>query len=91
MSQLISGRCKRGIVKGDNEFFAWVNTDKIGTIERRDVIISLLNENHEPVVVWKIKNAFPVHYYGPVLSSNDSCIAMETLVLTHEGITVENV
>lgn len=82
---------KRGIVKGDNEFFAWVNTDKIGTIERRDVTISLLNENHEPVVVWEIKNAFPVHYYGPVLSSNDSCIAMETLVLTHEGITVENV
>jgi len=80
---------KREIVRGDNEFFAWINTKQIGTIERRDVTISLLNETHQPVVVWKIKNAFPVHYYGPVLLSNDSGLAIETLVLTHEGIKVE--
>jgi phage tail-like protein len=82
---------KRGIVKGDNEFFAWVNTKQIGTIERRNVTISLLDESHAPIVVWKVKNAFPVHYYGPVLAANDGCMAVETLVLTHEGITVENV
>ena len=81
---------KREIIKGDNEFFSWINTKQIGTIERRDVTISLLNEEHNPVVVWKAKNAFPVHYYGPVLASNDSGLAMETLVLTHEGITVES-
>ncbi len=81
---------KRGIVKGDNEFFAWINTKQIGTIERRDVTISLLNENHVPVVVWRVQNAFPVKYAGPVLESNGSDVAMETLVLTHEGITVEN-
>jgi phage tail-like protein len=82
---------KREIVKGDNEFFSWINTKQIGTIERRDVTISLLNEQHNPVVVWKAKNAFPVHYYGPVLAANDSGLAMETLVLTHEGITVESI
>jgi phage tail-like protein len=80
---------KREIVKGDNEFFSWINTKQIGTIERRDVNISLLNEQHNPVVVWKVNNAFPVHYYGPVLAANDSGLAMETLVLTHEGITIE--
>ena len=82
---------KRGITKGDNEFFEWINTKQIGTIERRDVTISLLNEQHNPVVVWKVKNAFPVHYYGPVLAANDGGIAIETLVLTHEGITVESI
>ncbi len=81
---------KRGIVKGDNEFFLWINTKQIGTIERRNITISLLNENHEPVVVWKVQNAFPVKYSGPVLESNGSDVAIETLVLTHEGITVEN-
>ena len=81
---------KRGIVKGDNEFFAWINTQHIGAIERRDVTISLLNENHDPVVIWRVQNAFPVKYSGPVLESNGSDVAMETLVLTHEGITVEN-
>ena len=81
---------KRGIVKGDNEFFTWINTKQIGTIERRDVRISLLNENHEPIVVWKVENAFPVKYSGPVLEANGSDLAIETLVLTHEGISVEN-
>ncbi|CAN5440673.1 hypothetical protein BH11BAC5_BH11BAC5_45880 [soil metagenome] len=80
---------KRGIVKGDNELFEWLNTEKIGTIERRDVTISLLDENHAPVVIWRLKNAFPVKYQGPVLNAADSCVAIETLVLTHEGITVE--
>ena len=82
---------KRGIVKGDNEFYAWINTKQIGTIERRDVTISLLNENHEPVVVWRVHNAFPVKYAGPVLESNGGDVAVETLVLTHEGITVDNI
>jgi phage tail-like protein len=81
---------KREIIKGDNEFFSWINTKQIGNIERRDVTISLLNEQHNPVVVWRVNNAFPVHYYGPVLAAQDSRLAMETLVLTHEGITVES-
>jgi hypothetical protein len=38
-----------------------------------------------------VKNVFPVHYYGPVLASNDSGLAIKALVLTHEGITVESV
>ncbi len=80
---------KRGIVAGDNEFFDWINTKGIGTIERRDVSISLLNETHQPVVTWKLKNAFPVHYYGPVLLSTDGNPAIETLVLAHEGITIQ--
>ena len=82
---------KREIVRGDNDFFSWINTKQIGSIERRDVLISLLNESHEPVIVWKVRNAFPVHYYGPVLVSTDSGLAVETLVLTHEGITVETI
>lgn len=82
---------KRGIVQGDNDFFSWINTATIGTVERRDVVISLLNEAHQPVSIWKIKNAFPVKYCGPLLDANCSEPAMETLVLTHEGISVESV
>jgi phage tail-like protein len=81
---------KREIRVGDNDFFTWINSKKIGEIDRRDITISLLNADHEPVVVWRVKNAFPVHYYGPVLLSGDGELATETLVLTHEGINIEN-
>lgn len=81
---------KRGLVQGDNDFFAWINTKNMGSIERRDIRISLLDEQQQPAIVWKVKNAFPVKYEGPVLKANSSEIAMELLELTHEGIEVEH-
>ena len=42
---------KRGVFRSDNEFFNWLNTVKKNNIERRDLTISLLNEEHEPVMV----------------------------------------
>jgi len=80
---------KRGIVKGDNDFFNWINTQQLNTIERRDVVIKLLDEHHQPVVVWKLKNAFPVRYSGPLLQAHSSEVAIEELELTHDEITVE--
>ncbi|MBO9591345.1 MAG: phage tail protein [Niabella sp.] len=79
---------KRSILKGDNDFFDWINTKQMNQIQRRDIVISLLNENHEPLVVWRVKNAFPVKYTGPVLAAGANSVAMESLELTHEGLTV---
>ncbi|MBC6110390.1 phage tail protein [Pedobacter fastidiosus] len=79
---------KRGIIKGDNDFFNWINTKSVGNIERRDLTINLLDESHSPIFTWQVKSAFPVKYIGPILISNDSEIALETLELTHEGLTV---
>ena len=81
---------KRGIVPNDNEFFEWLNTMKLNQIERRDLVISLLNENHEPVMVWKAVNAFPVKIQGPVLKATGNDVAIEVLEVAHEGLTIEN-
>jgi len=81
---------KRGISKGDNEFFGWMNTVKLNTIERRDLTISLLNENHEPVMVWKAHNAFPVKVEGPGLKASGNEVAVESIELAHEGLILQN-
>jgi phage tail-like protein len=81
---------KRGVFAADNEFYAWWNTVSLNTIERRDITISLLNENHEPVVVWKVKNAWPTKVTSTDLNASSQDVAIETLVLTHEGLTMEN-
>ena len=81
---------KRGIFKGDNDFFKWIDTIKLNEVDRRDVIISLLDENHAPVVTWKVKRAWPVKYTGPVLNARGHEVAVEILELAHEGITVIN-
>lgn len=81
---------KRGIMQGDNEFYEWLKSVKGNTVERRDLTISLLNENHEPVVTWKLKNAFPVKMEWTDLKAHSNEPAMELLEIVHEGMTVEN-
>jgi phage tail-like protein len=80
---------KRGSFKGDNEFFAWLKTVQLNTIERRDLIIALLNEAHEPVITWKIKNAWPVKVQSTDLKADGNEVAIETMELAHEGLEIE--
>lgn len=80
---------KRGTVKGDNGFYDWWNTVKLNTIERRDLTITLLNETHEPVVTWTVKNAWPVKVQSTDLKADGNEVAIETLELAHEGMTIK--
>jgi phage tail-like protein len=81
---------KRGIVPDDNEFFDWLNTTSLNTVERRDLVISLLNEKHEPVMSWKAKNAFPVKIEGAGLKATGNEVAIESVEVAHEGLIIEN-
>ena len=80
---------KRGIVKNDDDFYRWISTATFNQVERRDVVISLLNEQHEPVVVWKLRNAFPSKLEYSTLNAHSSDVIIESLTLAHEGLTVE--
>ncbi len=80
---------KRGSFQSDNEYFEWWNTVKLNTINRRDITISLLNEEHEPLIVWKIKNAWPLKVQSTDLKADGNEVAIETLELAHEGLTME--
>ena len=81
---------KRGVWTGDNEFFDWWNSIQLNRVERRDMVIALLNENHEPVMIWKVRNAFPVKVSWNPLRSVGNEILLEQLEVAHEGMVVEN-
>ncbi len=81
---------KRGIFQSDDEYFEWWNQVKLNTHERRDLTISLLNEEHEPVMVWKVKNAWPTKIQSPDLNADGNEVAIETIELAHEGLTIQN-
>jgi phage tail-like protein len=80
---------KRGLMAGDSEFFEWLNRNSLfNSVERRDIVIKLLDEEHKPVFTWVAKNAFPVRYSGPALNARSNEVAMEELELAHEGLKV---
>ena len=81
---------KRGVVEADNEFFNWLNEVKLNKIVRRDITISLLNEDHEPAMVWKVRNAWPSKLTSPDMKGNGNEAAIEQIEVVHEGITIQN-
>ena len=81
---------KRGTFATDNEYFTWWNTVKLNTIERRDITISLLNEEHEPVITWKVKNAWPTKVQSTDLKADGNEVAIESMEIVHEGLTIQN-
>jgi phage tail-like protein len=77
---------KKGMFTGDVAFYTWFNEIQMNVIARKNVQIMLLNEKGEAQIVWTLTNAFPKQVQGTDLKSAGSEVAVETLVLAHEGI-----
>lgn len=82
---------KRGVAPAEagNGLYDWYNTIAAGTVERRPVTVSLLDEQRQPVMTWKIRDAWPVKIEGPGLNATGNEIAIETLEFAHEGIEIQ--
>ena len=81
---------KRGIFANDTEFFTWLSTvAHLANVERRDLIISLLNDQHQPVMKWNVSRAFPTKVEGPALKATGNEVAIESIELAHEGLEVQ--
>jgi phage tail-like protein len=81
---------KKGVFVKDNKFWDWFDKIKMNTIERQAVVIKLLDEKGDATMVWELKNAFPVKITSTDLKSDGNEVAVETLELAHEGLTIKN-
>lgn len=84
---------KRGIAPAaaGNGLFEWYNSITVGSVDRRDVTVSLLNEDGDPVMTWKIKEAWPVKLEGPGLKSTGTDVAIESVEFANEGIRIQTI
>jgi phage tail-like protein len=81
---------KKGVFKGDNKFWDWFNEIKANAAKRTAMTISLLDESGTPTMVWTLANAWPSKITGTDLKSTANEVAVETLVIAHEGLTMAN-
>src|SRR5882672_9442683 len=59
---------KRGLV-GSDDLFVWLKGVRDGTIDRRNITITLMDEARNPVATFAIKNAQPKKWSGPTLAA----------------------
>lgn len=81
---------KKGVFKGDNTFWDWLNQIKMNTITRVPVTISLLDEKGAPTMVWTLTNAWPTKISSTDLKAEGNEVAIDTLEIVHEGLTIAN-
>jgi phage tail-like protein len=80
---------KKGIFADDKDYYTWFNEVAMNTPVRKDVTISLLDEEHAPVMTWKLINAWPKKISSPDMKSDSSEVAIETMEIAHEGVSIE--
>ncbi|MDR0961049.1 MAG: phage tail protein [Mediterranea sp.] len=78
---------KKGIFVSDKKLWNWIGEVKMKTIKRRSVTISLLDEGGNPAQSWKLVNAWPKKITVEGFKADGNSVAMETMILVHEGIT----
>ncbi|MFK7887696.1 MAG: phage tail protein [Gammaproteobacteria bacterium] len=81
---------KKGVYKSDNKFWDWFSQIKMNTVKRVPVTISLLDETGAPTMVWTLANAWPTKITGTDLKSDGNEVAIETIEISHEGLTIDN-
>ena len=78
-------RLKRGIAHSD-DLWQWHYRFVEGRGVRRDGIVALHNDLHQPVRVWQFRRGLPVKWTGPALNAGQSEVAVEELEIAHEGL-----
>lgn len=81
---------KKGVFVNDNTFWDWYNKIKMNTIERQNVVIKLLDESGSPTMTWTLNNAWPSKISSTDLKSDANEVAVESIEISHEGLTIAN-
>lgn len=81
---------KRGVFNNDNTFWNWYSQVKMNTIQRQTVVIKLLDQNGGTVITWTLNNAWPTKISSTDLKSDSNEVAIDTIEIAHEGLTIKN-
>lgn len=81
---------KRGYTK-NNRFWQWYANVLQGVPDRRDGVITLMDESRRPVLRWVVKAAWINKIETSAFKANASEVMLETVELVHEGVVMEAV
>jgi phage tail-like protein len=79
---------KKGIFKGDKALWDKYNMIAMNTIKRSTILISLLDEANAVAMSWTLLNAFPCKMTVSDMKADANEIAVETMELAHEGLSI---
>lgn len=79
---------KRGYTQ-NGELWAWYRNLANGVADRRNGTIILMDEERNDVMRWSFENAWINKIEAPTFNATGNEVAMESVELVHEGLTLE--
>ncbi|MFO1225432.1 phage tail protein [Roseateles sp.] len=79
---------KRGVTTNPSALIAWIQSSKLNEVQRKPVTIELIDEAGGTTMSWTLSNAFPTKITGTDLKASGNEVAIESLVLAHDGLSV---
>lgn len=80
---------KRGLCLNDQAFRNWITQIGAKLATRTNVVVQLLDQNGRPTTTWTLANAWPTNLSAPTLKSEGNEVAIESLDVAYETLTVE--
>ena len=77
---------KRGVTTV-KDLQQWAQESFMGP-DRKEITLTMYNEQLEKIRIWSFKNAYPVKWTGPQFNSSQSAVATEAIEIVHDGIEV---
>lgn len=78
---------KRGVGFGE-DLWLWYEEFLNGKGTRRNGLIVLANELRLPIKIWSFENGIPIKWSGPSLNASSSALAIESIEIAHEKLTL---
>lgn len=84
---------KRGLSPGASTLaiWNWVSTFIAGAGHPTTITVTLMDASRHPVIRWSFTNAWPIKYESPALNGQASAVAIETLEVAVEGMTMASI
>lgn len=81
---------KKGVVRGVSvpALYQWIGSKKLNQIDKRDISISLCDEEGNPVITWMVRNAFPTKLEAPGFDATKNDVAVESMELAADAVLV---
>ena len=82
---------KKGVVrqKSIKALYGWIKNTALNQTEKKDIYIRLCDEKGDPVISWKVGNAFPTRLDAPSFQAQSNDAAVEAMELMADYVSIE--
>lgn len=80
---------KRGVFRNDSEGYDWLKAIRTDESARRNITITMLDQNQNPVIVWRVQDAWVSKLTTPSLNASSSEAAVESMEVVCRSYSME--